>query len=135
DKWLVDEVVISIVVPRPDAQEVEQHMWLARGYDFPDGHPFIEQERYVAPIKHRRQRGEPILEDCPIPGETQFPARRWVVQRPLGWLAKFASALACVPRYPRQRAGILLPGGIQTRRGQSVHRDGLVYALSCADPS
>ena len=28
------------------------------------------------------------LEDCPIPGETQFPVRRWVVERTFGWLAK-----------------------------------------------
>jgi putative transposase len=88
DKWLVDEVVISIVVPRPDSDTFEQHMCLDKGYDFPDVHHFIEQERYVAHIKHRRRRGEPILETCPIPGETQFPARRWVVERTLGWLTK-----------------------------------------------
>jgi putative transposase len=88
DKWLVDEVVISIVVPRPDPAAVEQHMCLDKGYDFPDVHQFIEQERYVAHIKHRRRRGEPIVADCPMPGETQFPARRWVVERTLGWLAK-----------------------------------------------
>jgi len=88
DKWLVDEVVISIVVPRPEPEAVEQHMCLDKGYDFPDVHQFIEQERYVAHIKHRRRRGEPVLEQCPIPGETQFPARRWVVERTLGWLTK-----------------------------------------------
>lgn len=88
DKWLVDEVVISIVAPRPDPTEVEQHMCLDRGYDFPDVHRFLEQERYVAHIKHRRRRNEPVIQACPIPGETQFPARRWVVERTLGWLAK-----------------------------------------------
>jgi putative transposase len=88
DKWLVDEVVFSIVVPRPKADEVEQHLCLDKGYDFPDVHAFVEQERYIAHIKHRRRRGEPVIEACPIPGETQFPARRWVVERTLGWLAK-----------------------------------------------
>lgn len=34
------------------------------------------------------RRGEPLLEVCPIPGETQFPARRWVLERTFGWLAK-----------------------------------------------
>ena len=71
DTWLVDEVVIAMVVPRPDPDEVEQHMCLDKGYDYPDVHQFIEQERYVAPIKHRRRRGEPRVEDCPMPGETQ----------------------------------------------------------------
>jgi len=88
DKWLVDEVVISIVVPRPDPDKIEQHMCLDKGYDYSDVHLFIEQERYIAHIKHRRRRAEPVLEQCPIPGETQFPARRWVVERTLGWLAK-----------------------------------------------
>lgn len=88
DKWLVDEVIFSIVVPRPDPHEVEQHLCLDKGYDFADVHQFVEQERYVAHIKHRRRRNEPLLENCPIPGETQFPARRWVVERTFGWLAK-----------------------------------------------
>ena len=88
DKWLVDEVIISIVVPRPDPDSVEQHLCLDKGYDFADVHQFVQQERYVAHIKHRRRRNEPVIEDCPIPGETQFPARRWVVERTFGWLAK-----------------------------------------------
>ena len=50
DKWLVDEVVISLVVPRPDPEEVEQHMCLDKGYDYPEVHIFIEQERYIAHI-------------------------------------------------------------------------------------
>lgn len=88
DKWLVDEVVISIVVPRPDGDELEQHLCLDKGYDYADVHEFVEQERYIAHIKHRRRRNEPLLEACPVPGETQFPARRWVVERTFGWLAK-----------------------------------------------
>ena len=63
-------------------------MCLDRGYDDPDVHGYVEMARYIAHIKHRRRRGEPVLEDCPIPGETQYPARRWVVERTLGWLTK-----------------------------------------------
>jgi len=88
DKWLADDVIMSLVVPRPDPDTVEQHMCLDRGYDYADVHAFVELARYVAHIKHRRRRGEPELEDCPIPGETQYPARRWVVERTLGWLTK-----------------------------------------------
>lgn len=88
DKWLADELIISIVVPRPDAGEVEQHVCMDKGYDSPDVHQFVELQRYIVHIKHRRRRGEPVVEVCPIPGETQFPARRWVVERTLGWLAK-----------------------------------------------
>jgi putative transposase len=88
DKWLADDLIISIVVPRPDPQVVEQHVCMDKGYDYPDVHAFVELERYIVHIKHRRRRGEPCLEACPLPGETQFPARRWVVERTLGWLTK-----------------------------------------------
>jgi putative transposase len=88
DKWLADDLIISIVVPRPDPNTVEQHICMDKGYDYADVHQFVELERYIVHIKHRRRRGEPIIEDCPLPGETQFPARRWVVERTFGWLAK-----------------------------------------------
>ena len=85
DKWLADDLIVSIVVPRPNTK---QHLCADRGYDFPDVHQFVEEARYIVHIKHRRKRGEPVIEDCPIPGETRYPARRWVVERTLGWLTK-----------------------------------------------
>lgn len=88
DKWSADDLVISIVVERPDPAEIEQHCCADKGYDYPDVHTFLEQARYIAHIKHRRRRGEPVLEECPIPGELRYPARRWVVERTLGWLNK-----------------------------------------------
>jgi putative transposase len=72
-------------VDRPDA---EQHLCLDRGYDYADIFELLELEHYVPHIKHRRRRGEPKLDPCPIPGETQYPARRWVVERTFSWLAK-----------------------------------------------
>jgi transposase len=88
DKWAAADLIISMVVPRPDPEQEQQHLCTDKGYDYPDVHQFVEQARYIAHIKHRRRRGEPKLEECPVPGETQFPARRWVVERTLGWLAK-----------------------------------------------
>lgn len=88
DKWLADDLIISIVVPRPKTDQVEQHICMDKGYDYPDVHQFVELERYIVHIKHRRRRGEPVVEACPVPGETQYPARRWVVERTLGWLVK-----------------------------------------------
>ena len=84
DKWFIDEVVFSVVVRRPT---VEQHLCADKGYDYPDVHKFVVQERYVAHIKPRRRRGEPPIASLP-PGETQYPARRWVVERTLSWLTK-----------------------------------------------
>lgn len=86
DKWSADDLIVSIVVKRP--KNKKQHLWADKGYDYADVHQFAEQARYITHIKHRRRRGEPIVEECPIPGETKHPARRWVVERTFGWLAK-----------------------------------------------
>lgn len=85
DKCAVEEVVLSIVVERPDS---EQHLCADRGYDSQDVKDFLELEHYVPHIKHRRRRGEPKVELCPVPGEARYPARRWVVERTFSWLAK-----------------------------------------------
>ena len=84
DKWLADELIISIVVKRPTSQ---QHLCADKGYDYPDVHAFAIAEQYIVHIKHRRRRGEPP--ETPLPeGAPRHPARRWVVERTLGWLAK-----------------------------------------------
>jgi len=84
DKWSLDDLVIHVVVKRPSSQ---QHLCADKGYDYEDVHDFVLSEGYIEHIKHRRRRGEPP-DPCPIPGESQFPARRWVVERTLGWLAR-----------------------------------------------
>ena len=85
DKCSLQDLVFSMVVDRPDS---EQHLCLDRGYDYADIWEFLALEHYHSHIKHRRRRGEPHLDPCPIPGETQRPARRWVVERTFSWLAK-----------------------------------------------
>jgi putative transposase len=86
DKWSARELIISIVVKRP--KKKKQHLCADKGYDYEDVHAFVEQERYIAHIKHRRRPGETVMEQCPMPGEQRYPARRWVVERTLGWLTK-----------------------------------------------
>jgi putative transposase len=88
DKWSADDLIISIVVERPDPEKVEQHLCADKGYDYDDVHQAVAQEQHVSHIKHRRRRNEPLVEECPIPGELRYPARRWVVERTLGWLCK-----------------------------------------------
>jgi transposase len=88
DKWSADDLIVSIVIERPDPAVVEQHLCADKGYDYEDVHQVVAEERYISHIKHRRRRNEPVAEECPIPGELRYPARRWVVERTLGWLAK-----------------------------------------------
>jgi transposase len=89
DKWSADDLIFSIVVDRPDPEEVEQHLCADKGYDYEDVHEVVEQAQYTPHIKHRRRRNEPKdAEECPMPGELRYPARRWVVERTLSWLGK-----------------------------------------------
>lgn len=85
DKWSVTDLVFHIAVKRPSS---EQHFCGDKGYDFDDVRQVLEQAGYIPHIKRKRRRGEPVADPGPPPGETQFPARRWVVERTLGWLAK-----------------------------------------------
>ena len=39
DKWSVDDLVIQIMVKRPNS---EQYLCLDKGYDYPDVHQFVE---------------------------------------------------------------------------------------------
>jgi len=84
DKWSADDLIVHIVAKRPNS---EQHFCADKGYDYQDVHVFVGLKNYIAHIKHRRRRNEP-KEECPIPGEASFPARRWVVERTFAWLSK-----------------------------------------------
>jgi putative transposase len=85
DKWSVTDLVFHVAVKRPGC---EQHFCADKGYDFADVRQVVARAGYVPHIKRKRRRGESVPDPCPVPGETQFPARRWVVERTLGWLAK-----------------------------------------------
>ncbi|MCC7449929.1 MAG: transposase [Anaerolineae bacterium] len=100
DKWLVDEVILSSVVPRPDPNQREQQLCLDKGYAFADVHHFVEQERYIAYIKHRRRRNEPLVEACLFPAKLCFqPAVGLLSALSAGW----SSAAVCVLAEPSNR--------------------------------
>jgi transposase len=56
DKWSADDLIVSLVVERPDPQEVEQHLCADKGYDYDDVHLMVADASYVFHIKHRRRR-------------------------------------------------------------------------------
>jgi putative transposase len=59
DKWSADALIVSIVVERPDLEEVEQHFCADKGYDYDEVYQAVEQAHYLTHIKHRRGRNEP----------------------------------------------------------------------------
>ena len=69
-----------------------------KGYDNRPTREFVEERNYVA---HIRRIGEEKLDEA---GEKRYPARRWVVERTLGWLSKCRSILV---RYEKKAANYL----------------------------
>jgi putative transposase len=84
EKWHIEALICSILVQRPTTT---QHLCLDKAYDSWEVHIFVKQQHYIPHIKHRRRRNDPV-DPCPIPGETQYPPRRWVVERTMGWLGR-----------------------------------------------
>jgi putative transposase len=90
EKWHVAALICSILIQRP---KVIQHLCLDKVYDSWEVHVFVKQQGYIPHIKHRRRINEP-KDPCPIPGETVYPARRWVSERTSGWLGRRRSIRA-----------------------------------------
>jgi len=84
EKWHIAALLCMLLIQRPSQT---QHLCLDKGYDSWEVHIEVRQLGYVPHIKHRRRVNEP-KDPCSIPGETQHPARRWVVERTLGWLGR-----------------------------------------------
>ena len=88
DKWSADNLLSNIVVERPNPQDVEQHLCADKGYDYEDVHGAVTEGQYTSHIKHRRRKNEPPEDEQPFPDDERHPARRWVVERTIGWLGK-----------------------------------------------
>ena len=83
DKWSAGTWIISTVVVRSS----QQHLCADKGYDYEDVHEIATSSGYMVYIKHRRRRNE--LPEPELAAEDKiYPARRLVVERALGWLAK-----------------------------------------------
>ena len=100
DTKLLRPTLESIVVERPEGA---QNLCLDKGYDNPTGHGTVADAGYQPQI---RRIGEEKLDQS---GEKTHPARRWVVERTLGWLSKCRAILV---RYDKK--AIQLPGSAPT---------------------
>lgn len=82
DTKLLEQTIDAMIVERPDPGTHEQHLLLDKGYDNPTGHTTVASKRYTG---HVRRIGEEKPDDR---GKKTRPARRWVVERLLGWLSR-----------------------------------------------
>ena len=102
DFKLLEATLEAIVVARPEPteeapqpEEAPQHLCLDEGYDKQPAREVVERHNYQA---HIRRIGE---EKNDLEGNKRYPARRWVVERTLGWLSKCRSILV---RYEKKAA-------------------------------
>lgn len=88
DTKLLAATLDAVVVERPSpTANAPQHLCLDKGYDNPTGREAVAQHGYVP---HIRRIGEEKLD---LSGKQRYPARRWVVERTLGWLSKCRALL------------------------------------------
>lgn len=85
DKWMVGEVLDSIIIRAPRGPRRPEHLCLDKGYDYCDTERSIVQ-RGIVP--HIRRRGEKPLMGC-----VRGRPRRWVVERTISWQNRFRSLL------------------------------------------
>ena len=86
------------MVARPEGI---QNLCLDKGYDNPTGHGTVAAFQYCP---HIRRIGEEKLDQS---GGKTFPARRWVVERTLGWLSKCRAILVRYYKKPANYLGLL----------------------------
>ena len=99
DTKLLEATIEAIVVPRPEpTKDAPQHLCLDKGYDNPTGHRAAEEANYQP---HIRRIGEEKLDEKK---RKRRPARRWVVERTLGWLSKCRAILV---RYAKKASNYL----------------------------
>jgi len=99
DFKLLEATLDAIVVERPKpSKEAPQHLCLDKGYDKEPVREVLERYGYTP---HIRRIGE---EKKDSEGENRYPARRWVVERTLGWLSKCRAILV---RYEKKAANYL----------------------------
>jgi putative transposase len=99
DDKLLEATIDAIVVERPQpTEEALQHLCLDKGYDNRSSQELVRQRSY---IPHIRKIGEEKKDGA---GEKRYPARRWVVERTLGWLSKCRAILV---RYEKKAVNYL----------------------------
>jgi putative transposase len=99
DCMMLSETLEAVVTDPPNPiSELTQHLCLDKGYDNPTGESAALVYSYVP---HIRRIGEEKLD---FQGRKRHPARRWVVERTLGWFSKCRAILV---RYNKKACNYL----------------------------
>lgn len=100
DSLLLQDALEAVIVEPPNPHtELEQHLCLDKAFS---GEPSDATARVFGYEPHCRQIGEEKLD--PQGGGKKHPARRWVVERTIGWLNRCRGILV---RYEKKAANYL----------------------------
>jgi putative transposase len=99
DFKLLEATLDAMVAERPEPTEEAPQLYLDKGYDKQPPREVVERHDYQAHIRRIGEEKKDLLE-----GKKRYPARRWVVERTLGWLSKCRSILV---RYEKKAANYL----------------------------
>lgn len=99
DHKLLEATIEAVVVERPlPGEGIEQHLCLDKGYANRQSQGVCDRQRYTP---HVRQIGQEKLDGN---GRKSLPARRWVVERTIGWLNRCRALLV---RYAKKTSHYL----------------------------
>lgn len=102
DCKLLQQTIEAIVIERPEPTEkAPQHLCLDKGYDNPTGRAAATSHGHTP---HIRRIGEEKLDPT---GRKRHKARRWVVERTLGWLSKCRAILVRYAKKSRNYLGLI----------------------------
>jgi putative transposase len=101
DFQLLDETIAAVVVERPDADEVEQHLCLDAGFDNAPTREVVREQGSIEHIRPAREGPHPPRR----PGRRK--ARRWVVERTLAWLSKCRALLVRYDKHDENFLGLI----------------------------
>ena len=88
DHLLLAGTLDAIVVERPEpSEEKPQNLCLDKGYDNEPTRKVVAERGYT---EHIRRIGEEKKDEH---GDKTHPARRWVVERTIGWLSRWRGIL------------------------------------------
>jgi putative transposase len=102
DFKLLEATLEAVVIERPQpSQSAPQHLCASTKATTHKGPALEEAVEFRHYTSHIRRIGEEKLDEV---GEKRYPARRWVVERTLGWLSKCRAILI---RYEKKAVNYL----------------------------
>ncbi len=99
DSLLLQDALERVIIEPPDPREHKQHLCLDKAFS---GAPSDATARVFGYEPHTRQIGEEKID--PKSGKKKHPARRWVVERTIGWLNRCRGILV---RYEKKAENYL----------------------------